>query len=438
MDTFIFDMDGTLFDTEAIYFDTWLELAKIKGFHFDIETKYKLNGLQNEEAVKFMVEHFDMQEEEARLIRNELNELRNEKFDKLDYSLKKKGVVDLLNYLKENNKKIALASSSIQARVDFLLEREGLKDYFDAIVSGDGIKFGKPNPEIFNRAMNLLKSNPEDSYIIEDSFAGIVAANKSGASSVLIPDLDTRDKLKNEATYVFKDMVEFLDFIKKEEFERREILEIENTRPMTFGLTCPSCNHEFEVDLNTAIFPNQKAREDILKGDFGKVTCPSCGHEFILNYRFVYTDNQNKFMLVNDPNFTEKRNQLAFKTSLRLLDKLRKDEIDGFTVRMCKKIDQTREKIEIFENKRDDRVIELMKLFIKESDVFEFKEEDVEEFNYKADNKFSIKTKEKIFDIEFIEELYGTIVEKYGIYFQDSIADMIDQTWAKNFMKELL
>ena len=124
MDYFIFDMDGTIFDTEKFYYQTWLDIAKKEGFDFALEDKVRLSGKQSKESIAYMVENFSMDEKEAIRIRKNLNELRDKKFNELDYSLKKPGLLNLLSYLKENNKNIALASSSIKSRIDFLLDRE--------------------------------------------------------------------------------------------------------------------------------------------------------------------------------------------------------------------------------------------------------------------------------------------------------------------------
>lgn len=433
MENFIFDMDGTLFATEKIYYESWLELSAQMGFPFDMETKYKLAGLQNKEAINFMVENFSMTKDEAIAARVRLNEIRNRMLDELDFSLCKKGVIELLNYLKENKKKIVLASSSAKARVNYLLDREGVREYFDLVITGDEITNGKPNPEIFEKALNDLSLDPKESYIVEDSLAGITAAKKTDATAVLVLDLDKRDTLKEKADLVFDDMGEFLNYLKEEEKKESQI---EENRPMTFSLTCPNCKKDFEKELTTAIFSDSDEASDLKETNFKEITCPNCGHEFTLNYRFVYTDNEKKIMLVNDPKFLDKRNVLAFKSSLRLLDRLRKDEIKNFSIRMTTNSLDLKEKILIFEDGLDDRIVELMKFFIKESDGIKIPADKIDSFYYKG-KKFLISVGKEVFEIDFVEELYKMLEEKYGLYLQDSIAEVIDKDWAEKFMKDM-
>lgn len=438
MKAFIFDMDGTIFDTEKVYYQTWLNVAKKRNFYFDLESKKELSGLSYNESIKKMMDMFSMDQETAVEVREELNFLRDEIFKSTDESLKKEGLVELLSYLKKKNKKIALASSSSKSRIDFLLKREELEGYFDFIISGDDIENGKPHPEIFNKALETLNVRPEETYIIEDSYAGLVAANASKAFSVFIPDLDKRDELFDMSQYSFEDLREFMDYVVKDDLENEEARKIDKDRPMTFLISCDKCKHDFEVDLNTAFFAKKMENNKLIDPNFAKVTCSNCGHEFILNYRFIYTDSNRKFMVVNDPNFVERKNQLAFKSSLRLLDRLRREEIKGFKIRMCKQIEETREKILIFEDGLDDKLIEIMKIFLIEAGEFDFDKKEIKEIRYGENSKFLIKLDGKTFEMNFVEELYKTLEEKYKLYFEENIAQTIDKNWAIKFMKDIL
>lgn len=90
-----------------------------------------------------------------------------------------------------------------------------MRDYFEKIVSSDDITKGKPDPEIFNLAMEKLGADKDKTYVIEDSLAGVKAAKASGAKVVLIIDLDDSDLIKSQADLVFSSLDEFLEYIKK-------------------------------------------------------------------------------------------------------------------------------------------------------------------------------------------------------------------------------
>lgn len=425
MDNFIFDMDGTIFDTEKFYYQTWLDIAKKEGFIFGLEDKVRLSGKQSKESIAYMVENFSMDEKEAIRIRKNLNELRDKKFNELDYSLKKPGLLNLLLYLRENNKNIALASSSIKSRIDFLLDREGVRDYFNEIISSDDITKGKPDPQIFNLAMEKIGADKNKTYIIEDSLAGVKAAKKSGAKVVLIIDLDESELIKSQADLVFSSLDEFLSYIKNNE----KI----DTRDKDFKLSCPSCGTNFTKSLPTAVFSiNDK---DFLE-KIGLIECPSCKKIFKLNYRYVYTDNDKKLMFVNDPKFSQKRNQLAFKSSLKLLDKFNKNKASDFLIRMCQDDQDLKEKISIFNDGKIDNIVEIMKLVLIQSPDFKFNNDDILKIYYK-DNEFIINSKEGKFKMPFISDLYESLYEKYIPFIDIKNTEMIDQNWARKIVKEI-
>ncbi len=425
MDYFIFDMDGTIFDTEKFYYQTWLDIAKKEGFIFGLEDKVRLSGKQSKESIDYMVENFSMDEKEAIRIRKNLNELRDKKFNELDYSLKKPGLLNLLSYLRENNKNIALASSSIKSRIDFLLDREEVRDYFDEIISSDDITKGKPDPQIFNLAMEKIGADKNKTYIIEDSLAGVKAAKKSGAKVVLIIDLDESELIKSQADLVFSSLDEFLSYIKNNE----KI----DTRDKDFKLSCPSCGKNFTKSLPTAVFSiNDK---DFLE-NIGLIECPSCKKLFKLNYRYVYTDNDKKLMFVNDPKFNQKRNQLAFKSSLKLLDKFNKNKASDFLIRMCQDDQDLKEKISIFNDGKIDNIVEIMKLVLIQSPDFKFNNDDILKIYYK-DNEFIINSKEGKFKMPFISDLYESLYEKYIPFIDIKNTEVIDQNWARKIVKEI-
>ncbi|MDU1316121.1 HAD-IA family hydrolase [Anaerococcus hydrogenalis] len=425
MDYFIFDMDGTIFDTEKFYYQTWLDIAKKEGFIFGLEDKVRLSGKQSDESIAYMVENFSMDEKEAIRIRKNLNELRDKKFNELDYSLKKPGLLNLLLYLRENNKNIALASSSIKSIIDFLLDREGVRDYFDEVISSDDIKKGKPDPQIFNLAMEKIGADKNKTYIIEDSLAGVKAAKKSGAKVVLIIDLDESELIKSQADLVFSSLDEFLSYIKNNE----KI----DTRNKDFKLSCPSCGKNFTKTLPTAVFSiNDK---DFLE-NIGLIECPSCKKIFKLNYRYVYTDNDKKLMFVNDPKFSQKRNQLAFKSSLKLLDKFNKNKASDFLIRMCQDDQDLKEKISIFNDGKIDNIVEIMKLVLMQSPDFKFNNDDILKIYYK-DNEFIINSKEGKFKMPFISDLYESLYEKYIPFIDIKNTEVIDQNWARKIVKEI-
>ena len=105
-------------------------------------------------------------------------------------------------FLKEKNQPIALGSASKNARP--ILEKTGILHYFDAIVDGNDVSNAKPDPEVFLIAAKLLKTDPKDAIVFEDSVAGIQAANIGNMVSIGIGE----KSILEEAQYIFKDFTQ--------------------------------------------------------------------------------------------------------------------------------------------------------------------------------------------------------------------------------------
>jgi HAD superfamily hydrolase (TIGR01509 family) len=115
----------------------------------------------------------------------------------------KEGVAELLTLLKQKNIKIAVASSTLQERGEFLLKRTKIHDLFDYHIYGDMVELTKPNPEIFLCVVNHFGVKVEEALVLEDSFYGVKAANNAKIDVIWVRDLVDIDQ-KGEVQYMNK------------------------------------------------------------------------------------------------------------------------------------------------------------------------------------------------------------------------------------------
>lgn len=101
----------------------------------------------------------------------------------------KKGVRELLDYLKTCGCQTAIASSTSKKSILSHLENTGLTDKFNAIISGDMVEHGKPEPDIYLSAAAAINCLPDTCYAFEDSYNGIYSAYRAGMKTIMIPDL---------------------------------------------------------------------------------------------------------------------------------------------------------------------------------------------------------------------------------------------------------
>ena len=197
----IFDLDGTLIETEPIYFKATEEMIKEygNGKEFGWDTKIKTLGSPEIVTAKIVVDTFEMKLTPEEFL-DKRNAITPEYFKNCLFIEGAKEITD--KFKKELKFKTALATSSSKYNFDFKTfnKKEWLKEDFDKIILGDDprIKKGKPSPDIFILAANEIGLSPNECIMFEDSIGGIKACISSGAKIVVgIPDPHLKDKVKD-------------------------------------------------------------------------------------------------------------------------------------------------------------------------------------------------------------------------------------------------
>lgn len=211
---FIFDMDGLMLDTESVGFQIWSNLLQKYGLEVKEEFLYKIRG-RNVNSAKIIYDvYYPNSKVDFYELRERKNLLLQDYFTK-NTIVKKKGIDNLLSYLKSNGKKLAVATSTKKDMATFNLKKTGLYDYFDAFVFGDQVEFSKPNPDIFLKATKALDLDVFDVMVLEDSMSGLMASKNAMIDSIWIPDGDVRPDGVLDYVYLeFKDLDEVVDYLK--------------------------------------------------------------------------------------------------------------------------------------------------------------------------------------------------------------------------------
>lgn len=188
----IFDMDGLMIDTESLLTRFWREAAAFYGFEMKKEQVLGIRSLAAKYAEPklkgFFGEAFDYKSVRAKRI-----QLMNDYINKNGIE-KKKGLDELLKYLKAKGYKLAVATATDLTRTTLYLNKTGVFDYFDKIICGNMIENGKPEPDIYLKAAGELELEPESCLALEDSPNGITSAYRAGCVPVMIPDLSQPDE----------------------------------------------------------------------------------------------------------------------------------------------------------------------------------------------------------------------------------------------------
>ncbi len=187
----IFDMDGLMLDTEKLLVRFWRESAEEYGYNMTDENVFSIRSLSRKYSVPFLKgifgEEFPFNEVRSRRI-----SLMNEYIDRYGFEVKK-GLFELLEYLKNNNYRIAVATATDRERAESYLKKIDAYRYFDSVICGDMVKNGKPEPDIYLTACGELRLPAEECVAFEDSPNGIKSAYSAGCKVVMIPDLTQPD-----------------------------------------------------------------------------------------------------------------------------------------------------------------------------------------------------------------------------------------------------
>lgn len=182
----LFDLDGVITDTAEYHYLAWKKLADDLDISIDRQFNEKLKGVSREDSLRLILEHGGREKDFSETEFNQLAKSKNDNYVEMIQAVSPKdvypGILELLKALKKADIKISLASASKNG--PFLLKQMELTDYFDGIADPAAVRAGKPAPDIFILAAEVVGLAPNECIGIEDAQAGISAIKASGALPV--------------------------------------------------------------------------------------------------------------------------------------------------------------------------------------------------------------------------------------------------------------
>lgn len=212
----VFDMDGLMLDTERVRARAWDIIGEeMRGEKLSWLLP-KCLGLPPANESKVVWEaigsDFDYFEFNRRVLK-----CTDEIIEREGVPLKK-GIVELLEYLKEKGIKAAVASSSFSELATKHLTLGGLFPYFSGACFGDQVKNGKPDPEIYVTAAKQVGSEPYETIVLEDSFNGIRGAFSGGFLPIMVPDtVGPTEEITSKTLVVCESLLDVIDLLNNQE-----------------------------------------------------------------------------------------------------------------------------------------------------------------------------------------------------------------------------
>ena len=210
----IFDKDGTLLDTEPFFEGSWVKVGAKWGLP-DTDTNYfdNIAGKSITKAIDFLRETYEginaevFMEERLQMVWKMMEE---------GIPLKE-GCLEILDFLRAQGIKIAIATSTTKARALKNLTNLGLTDKYDALVTGDMVSNGKPAPDIFLEAGRLIGADPTETVVVGDSSADMIGGHRAGMRPVMVIDSGLpSDEAEPLCFAICHSLFEVIDLIKRE------------------------------------------------------------------------------------------------------------------------------------------------------------------------------------------------------------------------------
>lgn len=183
---FIFDLDGTLIDTEKLYRKYWPMALRDYGYELSDERALMLRSLGRPFAPAQFKEWYG-DDFDYNLVRQRRKEYVEGHIEKYGIELRP-GVKEILEYLRDKNITVAIATATDLERTTRYLEMTGISEFFTDIICATMVKCGKPAPDIYKYACEKLNKKPSECFAVEDAPNGVKSAYSAGLKVIFIPD----------------------------------------------------------------------------------------------------------------------------------------------------------------------------------------------------------------------------------------------------------
>ncbi|WP_286209194.1 HAD family hydrolase [Dubosiella newyorkensis] len=214
-DTFIFDMDGLLVNSEDVYLLGWKRALMKFDLPFEERTLVSWNGKSALDCKRSILDMFQDPDlyEKLYAVREAFiyDSLENGDLHLLPY------VQEVLVQLKKKNKKVVLATSCRRKRAMAILEKMGILAFFDGIITADDVENVKPFPDVYEKALESANASKKETLVLEDSSTGVIAAQNAGLEVVQVI---AEDRIDARIGKIVKRDLSFL--IMNEESEEKE------------------------------------------------------------------------------------------------------------------------------------------------------------------------------------------------------------------------
>ena len=182
-----FDLDGTLIDTEPLYFRFWREASKFYGYELSKDEALNMRSLDKNTAIEYLskvsgglLDYYKVKEKRVELMSEYLA---------THPIILKPGAIELLNKYRNECKRVYIVTANTVEKAERIISSLGFMNLIDGIISAKDVKRGKPYPDVYVYASEYVGINPKNIIVFEDSPNGLKSSFNAGCFTVMVEDL---------------------------------------------------------------------------------------------------------------------------------------------------------------------------------------------------------------------------------------------------------
>jgi len=213
-DAVIFDLDGLMIDTEALAFKSYDKVTEVLGVEIPHDLRLQTVGLPFSKFPDLFEKTLPKGTDIDAVMRiSDEHYHHSLKFGELTL---KPGLMELLDFLQAAEFPIAVATSSCSVTSGLKMNRSGLSEYFEEVVTVDDVARGKPSPDLFLEAAKRLNKKAHTCLVLEDSKLGVKGAAAAGMHVINVPDIiEPDEEIRQLAIHICEDLFEVKSLIEE-------------------------------------------------------------------------------------------------------------------------------------------------------------------------------------------------------------------------------
>ena len=194
----LFDLDGTLAETDSLHLPTWVDVLRPHGIEVDEEFyRERISGRSNSKIVEDLLP--DLPTEEGRRLADAKEASFRERAGELEPL---PGLLDFMEEAKDRGLQLVLVTNAPEENVETILLALGTREFFDEVVLSDEVGPVKPDPAPYRAALDMLNVLPEEALAFEDSTSGIASAVGAGVPTVGIASTQSPETLEGAGAFM--------------------------------------------------------------------------------------------------------------------------------------------------------------------------------------------------------------------------------------------